>query len=132
MPSEFMIGTTLEGMTALDELTTPVDNPQWEYAPYSKLVTLADGTARGLGTPKIVWQFPMLEVDQIDALRTLCPGASAEIYFRSKIYDDTFVTFAGTMIWPVSKDGAHKASFHGHRADLTIEFRNLVEQEEGS
>ncbi len=130
MASEFKIGTTLEGITALADLTTPLPDPQWEYFPYSKLVSLGDGSARGLGMAKVIWKFPLLEVEQIDELRTLCPEASGEIYFRSKIYDDTFVSFAGTVVWPVAKDGSHK--FNGVRAELTLEFRNLVEQEEGS
>ena len=126
--SEFKIGTTLVGMTALESLTTPVDLPQWEYFPYSKMVTLGDGSSRGLGTPKVFWRFPMLDVDQLDQLRTFCAGASAEVFIRTKIYDDTYVSFAATMIWPVAKDGAHKTSFQGFRADLAIEFRNLVAQ----
>ena len=126
--SEFKIGTTLGGMTALEDLATPMDLPQWEYFPYSKLVLLGDGSTRGLGLPKILWVFPILEVAQISQLRTFCSDASASVYIRSKKQDGNYASFLATMIWPVSKDGQHKPYFPDHRAGLVLEFRNLVEQ----
>ena len=126
--AEFKIGTTLVGMTALESLTTPVDLPQWEYYPYARLVTLGSGGTRGIGLPKVVWTFPILDVDQISQLRTFCSGASAQVYIRTKIQDGTYADFLADMIWPVSKDGQHKPSFPDHRSGLVIEFRNMVEQ----
>lgn len=126
--SEFKIGTTLGGMTALESLTTPVELPQWEYYPYSKLVMLGDGNTRGLGFPKVIWTFPLLEVAQITQLRTFCSGASAAVFIRTKKQDGSYASFSGTMVWPVSKDGQHKPYFPDHRAGLVLEFRYLVEQ----
>lgn len=130
--SEYEIGTTLGGMTALETLATPVELPNPEYYPYSRIVTLGDGSARGLGMPKAIWTFPLMEVAQITMLRTFCAGASATVFIRTKKNDGSYASFEGEMVWPVSKDGQHKANFPDHRAALVIEFRNLVEQAEGS
>ena len=100
MTHEFEIGTTSETMTNLGSLTTPVTAPRSAYLPYSKTVRLGDGSARGLGFPQAQWTFPLITLEERDQLKTFCTGASAAVYIRTKLNDDTYADFSSVMHCP--------------------------------
>lgn len=120
--SYFQLGTTLEGLTAIDELTTPLPDMKSDFFPFTRLVGTGDGGVRGVGAPYASWTFPILEIDQYNQLREFCPGAIAEIYIQTKLDDDTFAVFSGDMIFPLEPQDR----FYGQRKNKVIHFKNLV------
>ena len=120
--SEFMIGTTYGGMTALDELTTPVTDPKSNFMPYARVSSLANGGTRGLGFPIAIWDFSLITLAERNQLKEFCSGASATVYIHTKINDDSFADFSVKMIWP---DGIEDR-WYGEKKNFTIQFRNLV------
>ena len=121
MTHEFEIGTTSETMTNLGNLTTPVTAPRSAYLPYSKIVRLADGSARGLGFPQAQWTFPLITLEERDQLKTFCTGASAAVYIRTKLNDDTYADFSAVMHWPEEEE----RWLAGVKQSLTIRFTML-------
>ena len=127
--ADFEIGTTEVGMTNLEALTTPVSPPRSSFLPYAKIVPLGSAGTLGVGSPVAVWSFGILTVEEYNQLKTFCPDASADIFIRTKIDDDTYAVFSGVMIWP---NELQDRFLGGHRRNLSIQFRQLVEIPEGS
>ena len=118
---EFAIGTTLEEITNLSELETPVEHPKSEYLPYARTVNKGNGGRRGVGSPVAVWNFPLLSIDERNQLKEFCPGASAVVYIRTKLNDDSYADFSANMIWPDSPEDR----WYGEKKNFSILFRNL-------
>lgn len=125
--AEFEIGSTLVGMTNIEALATPLELPKSEYYPYARTVNLGDGGRRGVGYPMAAWTFPLLTVEQRDQLKSFCPDASATVYIRTKLNDDTYADFSAVMIWTDTED-----RWYGVKRNYQILFRNLVLIPEGS
>jgi hypothetical protein len=123
MASSFMIGTTAEDLTSLDELTVPLDDPLSDFSPYFEVVELADLSGRGMGTPYATWTLT-LTADQRNQMKTFCTGASEELYIQTKKDDDSFGIFSATLIWP--KEPTRKI---GIKFSVAFMFTNLVEVE---
>lgn len=125
MTSNFRIGTTLVGLTALSALTTPVHDPRSSFQDYQEALELGDSSVRGGGRPSATWKWGWVTRDMREQLRTFCPGASARVFISTDKNDDddAFADFEAVMIWPLKEDPQH-----GTRLDFTIEFRDLVEQ----
>jgi hypothetical protein len=126
--AEFEIGETLETMTNLEELTTPVVPPKSAYLPYARTVNLGNGGKRGVGSPMAVWDFAVLSLAERNQLKTFCTGASADVYIRTKLNDDTYADFSAKMIWA---DGIEDR-WYGEKKNFSITFRNLILIPEGS
>jgi len=120
--ADFKIGTTLGGMTNLESLGTPVPLPQIDYMPFARVVNLGSGGTRGVGSPVVTWTFQLLSLAEYNQLRVFCSGASAEIYIRTLIDNDTYGNFQAKMIIP--NDGQNR--WFGNRKNFVITFRNLV------
>ncbi len=120
--AEFKIGTTLGGMTALESLATPVPLPQHDYLPFARVHNKGNGGTRGVGSPVTTWTFQILSLAEYNQLRTFCTGASALVYIRTKVDDDTYANFQANMIWPNESQNR----WFGNRKNLVITFRNLV------
>lgn len=118
---EFAIGTTLEDLTNLSELETPVEHPKSEYLPYARTVNKGNGGRRGVGSPVAVWNFPLLSLEERNQLKEFCPGASAVVYIRTKLNDDSYADFSANMIWPDSPEDR----WYGEKKNFSILFRNL-------
>jgi len=120
--AEFMIGTTEVGMTNLESLATPVPLPQFDFMPFARVVNLGSGGTRGVGSKVVTWTFQLLSIEEYTQLRTFCPGASAVVYIRTKVDDDTYADFQAKMICP--NDGMGR--WFGSRKNYVVTFRNLV------
>jgi hypothetical protein len=118
--ADFQIGST-SSMTNIEALGTPLEIPKSEYLPYARTVNLGSGGKRGVGMPMAVWTFPLLTVEQRDQLKTFCTGASATVWIRTKLNDDTYDDFTGTMIWTETEE-----RWYGVKRNYQIVFRNLV------
>lgn len=126
MASDFKIGTTSGGMTALDGLAVPCPDPQPRFDRYRKKDKLGDMSLKGRGPQTILWLFPLLEVEQVAQLEDF--QSELPIYIRSRKRDDTFGTFEVIMNWlDPREDGEHMNGFRGHRSNLTVEFVVLSE-----
>lgn len=119
--ADFEIGLTEIGMTNIEALAEPLDPPKSEYLPYARTVNLGDGRKRGIGSPVAIWNFPLLTVEQRDQLKTFCPNAAGVVFIRTKLNDDTYADYQGTMIWPEDED-----RWYGIKRNYQIVFRNLV------
>lgn len=120
--AEFEIGSTLMGMTNLESLSTPVPLPQFDYVPFARVVNKGNGGTRGIGFPVATWIFGILSIDEYNQLRTFCPGASAEVYIRTRVDDDSYADFQAKLVWP--NDG--QGRWFGNRKNFILTFRNLV------
>lgn len=126
MASDFKIGTTSGSMTALDELTTPVLNPQWEQPKYRVKRKLGDGTLRGMGPQRVVWLFPLIETEMIEQLLTFDTGEP--IYVRSRKNNQSFGVFEVLFNLPDPReDGDHAPLMRGQRNNFLLEFIVLSE-----
>jgi hypothetical protein len=126
MTSIFQIGTTEPGLTSLDDLTTPLPDPQWEFREYRKMIRLGDGSLFGAGPRTVVWTFPMLEPDQIAQLETFL--SDDPIYIQTLKRDDTIATFEVIMnVVDPAQDGKHQPGFRGWRVGHELEFIVLSE-----
>lgn len=124
MASNFKIDETEVGLTALDALATPLPDPQPSFSEYREKVKLASGRMRGMGPQTVIWNFPMLEVEQIAALETFCE--TSPIYIRTRKRDDSFAVFE---VIPNIPDPRHDADhlFQGIRSGYSVEFTVLSE-----
>ena len=123
--SDFKIGTTLVGITALDALTTPVTpDPQFYYEPYREVIRLGDGSYRGIGAPVAKWHFPLLSLAQRTQFATFCAGASAAVYIRTPDADGTFTNYSAVMRLPDTEPPIKAGMIQGYE----IRFEMLVEQ----
>ena len=120
--AEFEIGTTEGGMTNIQSLTVPLELPKSEYLPYARTVNKGNGGKRGVGSPIATWNFALLTLEQRDQLKTFCPDASATVYIKTKLNDDTYAVFQATMLW-VENEPRWLAGVKQH---LQIVFRNMV------
>lgn len=123
-----MIGSTFEGMIALDELDTPLEVPKFDFFDYEDTIRLEDNTDRGLGLPLARWTFPYLESAWRNQLKEFCPGASAHVFIRTKLPDDSYADYECDMIWP-AKEPMRSMDL---KPDFVIEFRNLESVGEAS
>ncbi len=128
MASNFKIGTTLEGITSLDALTTWIPDPKTEFRFYSKQLDLGSGLKRGAGWPITTWTYGFLTQAQRDQLRTFCTGASAEVYITTRARDteseSLFKTYKAVMTWPEIEEYRNS-----RRLDIIFSFTHLEEQE---
>jgi len=122
---EFEIGATLDDMTNLSDLETPVEHPKSSYLPFARTVNKGNGGKRGVGFPVAQWDFPLLTLAERNQLKEFCEGASAHIFIRTKKNDDTYADFEGEMIWPDSTEDR----WYGEKKNFSILFRNLIEVE---
>jgi len=119
--AEFEIGATLEDLTNLSDLETPVEHPKSSFLPYARTVNKGNGGKRGIGSPVAQWDFPLLSLEERNQLKEFCEGASADVYIRTKLNDDSYADFSAKMIWP---DSAEDRWF-GEKKNFSILFRNL-------
>lgn len=126
MASNFMIGTTVIGLESLDELTTPLPDPQHEFHEFMEMKKLGDLTMRGVGPQRELWKFPLLETEQITQLETF--QSISPIYIQAPKRDDSLGIFEVLMNWnDPRQDGLHQPGFRGYRNGLEIEFIILSE-----
>lgn len=118
---DFEIGATYEELANLSELDTPVEHPKSDFQPYARTVNKGNGGKRGIGSPVAVWNFPVLSLEERNQLKEFCPGASALVYIRTKLNDDTYADFTANMIWP----DANEDRWYGQKKNFSILFRNL-------
>ena len=121
---DYEIGSTYGGMTNVEELTTPLPAPKSTFRPYSQLIRLGNGTARGGGWAVATWRFGFLSQAQRDQLRTFCTGASSSVYIKTRKNDstDAYQVYTAVMIWPEEEEKQA-----GRRLDFVIQFVNLQE-----
>jgi hypothetical protein len=120
--ADFKIGTSEGGMTNIESLTTPLPLPQFDFLPFARTVHKGNGGMRGVGFPVATWTFQLLSLAEYTQLRTFCTGASAEVYIRTRIDDDTYANFFVKMICP--NDGMGR--WYGNRKNYVVTFRNMV------
>jgi hypothetical protein len=121
----FEIGTTYAGRVNVETLTTmPVMSPRSKFYDYSETVKISDGSVVSRGKPYATWEWGMMPEDLYEALRAICPGASASVVIRT-LQDDytTYAYYNATMIWPDLTDVEFVS---GRYKTVIIRFENLT------
>lgn len=124
----FQIGSTLEGLTDIQDLTTPLPLPRSSYLAYARVNDKGNGGTRGVGSPRASWKFDVLSIEEYNQLKSFCPDSSADVFIETKLDDDTYEIFQGKMIWPNDPQDR----WFGERKNFTVIFRNLILIPEGS
>jgi hypothetical protein len=124
MASSYEIGTTLETLTALDALTTPVVEPNFEFQQFGDEVTLGNGSTRGIGFPIARWIFAVIDDGgaQRTQLKSFCAEKSAPVYITTNDNSGTFKTYSAIMHWPLKEQKDNNWD-----NNLVLEFTQLVE-----
>lgn len=115
--------------TNLELFTDPVNAPRSYYREAAAFIDRADGSQSAQGYPWVVWEFDTLTQDMIDELRAICPGQSADVYLTTRIYDGSFDTFSGVMLWPSADQMEKRVGAEngvGIYSGLQFTFRRLV------
>jgi hypothetical protein len=121
MASPFKIGATSGGITSLDALGTPCPDPQPKFNLYRTMKRLGDLTVKGRGPQTIIWDFQLIDAEEIAQLETF--KSDDPIYIQSRKRDNTLGIFEVLMNWPDPKqDGEHMPGFQGLRSGLVLEF----------
>jgi len=126
MPSDYQIGSSVETLTPVDELTVPLEIPFGDYQMYSSQAQLASHKMRRFGPPIITWTMSMSDVEQIEQLDEF--NLDAPVYIRSRKKNDTFGIFQVLFNWSDEReDGVRKPLFLGTRFEAVIQFTVLGE-----
>lgn|SRR5574341_2194384 len=130
LDTDFKIGTTLVGMVTLASLGIPNPHPIWRGGVTS--VKLGDHSARILGLPVLDWEWGFLGQTQRDALRTYCPGASAQVFIQTPTTENVASVpnaskpYQCQMIWPAPDNPEDPQT--GRRLSFRVIFRGMVAQ----
>ncbi len=97
----------------------PVNAPQSDWKPYSKLQSLGDGGVRRAGWPIVTWYWAAITEDERAALQAYCADAYADdIYINTLDHNNVWVTartkifwMQGTEQWAVDKNLGFTLSF---------------------
>jgi hypothetical protein len=126
MASEYQIGTTIETLTALDALATPLPNPMPDFQEYRRKDRLGDMSMKGRGPRTILWKLAISEIPEVEQLEVFMTGDP--IYIRSKKRNDIFAVFQVLMnLLDPRHDGVRLPGFVGNRMENEYEFIVLNE-----
>lgn len=128
------LGTGLDdpSFLTLNELfsTDEIVEPDVTFEPFADYHDDLNGLRVGVGLPRATLKWNAIEDRHVEALRALCPDASARLYVRIPtnsydIYDARlYRTFYGVAIWPTEDKQA------GATLGFQLDFRRLVIQSE--
>lgn len=124
--AEFALGTS-NPPTNIEALTVPLPVPRAPFQEYAERVLAASGRVYGRGYPLCQWIFSRLTFEQVEQLRVICPGVSANVFITTLANDDEYHTYQAVMTWP-EQEAREPAT--RDRLDLSIAFTRLVEIEE--
>lgn len=121
---EYAIGTSAANLQNLEDdlgIMPPHPAPFQEWALEYEA---GDGRVHGDGWPSVTWHFDYLTAVHIAALRTYCPGKSANVYIRTLKPDHTtYGTYSVIMIWPSRLDYRMGRG----TSDVEMQFTHLEE-----
>lgn len=127
--NDYQIGVTSGSMVKLENLvvsgsSVPVAYPKSTFQPYSSEQKLVSGLVRGVGYPVAVWIWNVITREERDALRTFCPGKSANVFIRTKTMDsaDSYHTYSAVMVWNTKEETRDTQ----RRTEFKITFQTLV------
>lgn len=116
---DYKLGATELGMDYLYNLG--IVAPKSEFRPFSKSVVLGNGIKKGLGFSVAIWHWDYVTKEQRDNIRVFVDDLASEVYFRTRIEDDSYANFRGIMQWVEEEE-----KYAGRRFDLTLEFTHLI------
>ena len=126
--SDFMIGETVESLTALSGLTVPLDDPQPEFRQYRTKTRLGGLTMKGRGPRTILWEFASPSVEQVAQVNAF--QSDEAIYIQSRDKEDEPKIYEVLMNVPDPReDGEHERRMKGLRSGFLVEFIVLSEVE---
>jgi hypothetical protein len=124
--ASFEMGATLETMTNIEALTTPLPPPLAPPPRYPVQKTAASGRVYNRGFLIGRWIFSILRSAQLTQLRVFCPGKSATVYIKTLAADDTYRVYSAVMILPDEEDRQPAVR---DRLEYQVTFTQMVEIE---
>lgn len=124
--ASFEMGATLETMTNIELLATPIQPPLAPPPQYAARATASSGRVYDRGFLSGRWIFSILKAAQRTQLRTFCPGASANVYIKTLASDDTYKVYSAVMVWP---EGESRQPAVRDRTEFVISFTHMIEIE---
>lgn len=137
--SHYKLGTYAGGVGGMVDLCALLDTTKTDPYPttYQEYTEQLDPDLNGApieaGPPVASWHWDWLPQPDIDALQSICSGASAQVYMRTRVntgvqYD--WQTFTALMLRPAIGDmiapEAGKPLFPQGRGPVDVQFLNLV------
>lgn len=122
--ADYEIGTTLEGMTNIESLATPLPVPRAPFRDSARRVRAASGRVYGQGFASCEWLFSPLSSAQRAQLKTFCADESANVYIKTLASNDTYKVYQAVMVWPETED---REPAIRDRIDFAVSFTHLVE-----
>lgn len=130
----FEIGASLGTLVNVETLTDMAPNmaPSVTYRPYKATIDTGGNGRKAIGPPEFEWNWGYIYADMFDALRALIPGASANIYIRSRKESDSetdpnvYLYYQATVYWPEMDSYEFRA---GKYSPFQLIFTNLVSVE---
>jgi len=112
-------------LTNVENLLAGFPAPKGVFQPYTIALPLEDGGVRGGGWKKAVWKWSFVTQAQRDTLRAYCPGASADVYIKTRTVDnaDAYAIYSAKMLWP-GPDPEQRDALR--RIDFELTFQALI------
>jgi len=105
------------------------NNPDSSYVPHSEVVRSLSGRSYARGYPTATWHWDVISAANRATLRSFCPGASAEVYIRTRTNEievsgqDVFIDCLAVMNWMAGEEEQEVKKNLG----LDIIFTHLIE-----
>lgn len=122
---EFKIATQAAGVGALATLASlGLKDPRFDFASYTTLVVLGDGTTLGVGAPVVEWHWGFMTEAQRNTLHSYVGSASsAFVYICTPDASLTNRNYLAVMNWPL-----REIKSGGRVIDLAVRFTFMVQQ----
>jgi hypothetical protein len=127
----FEIGTSYATRVNVETLTNQAPNmsPAVLYMAYREALPVGDNGRKAIGAPYFVWSWGFIYADMFTALRVICPGASANVYIRTRLESGdednsgVYAYYQAKMVWPELDSYEYRA---GAYQPFQLLFTNLV------
>lgn len=120
----FGIGTgSTSGIVNVENLPTPCLVGVWRYKEAQETRVRGDLSLQDYGPGEVTWVQSIVRASVRDQWRIFCPGASAEVFIRTRVNDDrNYHTFRAEMYWPEEED-------HQSLRVLNLPFKFILREE---
>lgn len=122
MANDYPVQIGLSVGTLQSMATLGVPDPQPTPVHYSEYVIRGDGAPIGVGWKQCEWRWAYIEVDEVRALQTYCPGVSAQVYIKTVGRSAGMEVYLSRMVWPQ----VEPAEVGDCYEDFVIEFWGLT------
>jgi len=131
MSYQYAIGSTLEGMVNLSDLTPAIPAPRAYFRLHAETLPSPGGGVFGVGWSSCEWLWGFLSAAQRQALRAFCADLAATVYIRTTTNEVaegggyTYQAYQARMLWPDDEN-----IDAGRRLEFRLQFQELIAEVE--